>query len=178
MGVGLDSWTRQKSDQATSPLWTTQPLQIDTVPTHIVMAKLMVSNEAMAGYRATSENPAVPPRRYGGHIRLLLVAWVEVSRIIVRRLLLCRIPSPESSEMARSDITLNIMLDQATQIVDTSTWVIVAASSEFWIVDQSDCGWLPKSAQRWRRIRSTADRAQNGSSIRSKTFDDFHPRIE
>ncbi len=37
--------------------------------------------------------------------------------------------------MARSDITLNMMLDQATQIVDTSMWVIVDASSEFWIVD-------------------------------------------
>jgi hypothetical protein len=37
--------------------------------------------------------------------------------------------------MARSDITLNMMLDQATQIVDTSKWVIVDASSEFWIVD-------------------------------------------
>ncbi len=37
--------------------------------------------------------------------------------------------------MARSDITLNMMLDQATQIVDTSKWIIVAASSEFWIVD-------------------------------------------
>jgi hypothetical protein len=37
--------------------------------------------------------------------------------------------------MARSDITLNIMLDQATQIVDTSKWIIVDASSEFWIVD-------------------------------------------
>jgi hypothetical protein len=37
--------------------------------------------------------------------------------------------------MARSDITLNIMLDQATQIVDTSKWTIVDASSEFWIVD-------------------------------------------
>jgi hypothetical protein len=37
--------------------------------------------------------------------------------------------------MVRSDITLNIMLDQATQVVDTSKWVIVDASSEFWIVD-------------------------------------------
>ena len=39
--------------------------------------------------------------------------------------------------MARSDITLNMMLDQATQIVDTSKWIIVDASSEFWIVDPS-----------------------------------------
>ncbi len=37
--------------------------------------------------------------------------------------------------MARSDIALNMMLDQATQIVDTSKWMIVATSSEFWIVD-------------------------------------------
>jgi hypothetical protein len=37
--------------------------------------------------------------------------------------------------MAHSDITLNMMLDQATQIVDTSKWVIVDASCEFWIVD-------------------------------------------
>ena len=37
--------------------------------------------------------------------------------------------------MARCDITLNMMLDQATQIVDTSKWIIVDASSEFWIVD-------------------------------------------
>jgi hypothetical protein len=45
-------------------------------------------------------------------------------------------PDPErNSEMAHSDITLNMMLDQATQIVDTSKWVIVDASSEFWIVD-------------------------------------------
>jgi hypothetical protein len=52
------------------------------------------------------------------------------------RSLLYRIPSPERiSEMARSDITLNMALDQATQIVDTSKWVIVDASSEFWIID-------------------------------------------
>jgi hypothetical protein len=37
--------------------------------------------------------------------------------------------------MARSDITLNMMLDQATRVLDTSKWVIVDASSEFWIVD-------------------------------------------
>ena len=37
--------------------------------------------------------------------------------------------------MARSDITLNMMLDQATRVVDTSKWVVVDASSEFWIVD-------------------------------------------
>jgi hypothetical protein len=49
---------------------------------------------------------------------------------------LCWIPSLErTSEMARCDIRLNMMLDQATQIVDTSKWVIVDASSEFWIVD-------------------------------------------
>jgi hypothetical protein len=54
------------------------------------------------------------------------------------RSLQCWIPSPERiSEMARSDITLNMMLDQATQIVDTSRWIIVGASSEFWIVDPS-----------------------------------------
>jgi hypothetical protein len=43
--------------------------------------------------------------------------------------------SQRTSEMARSDVTLNMMLDQATRIVDTSKWVIVDASSEFWIVD-------------------------------------------
>ena len=37
--------------------------------------------------------------------------------------------------MAHSDVMLNMMLDQATQIVDTSKWVIVDASSEFWIID-------------------------------------------
>ncbi len=37
--------------------------------------------------------------------------------------------------MARSDVMLNMMLDQATRVVDTSMWVIVDASSEFWIVD-------------------------------------------
>jgi hypothetical protein len=37
--------------------------------------------------------------------------------------------------MARSDITLNMMLDHATRIVDTTKWVIVDAASEFWIVD-------------------------------------------
>jgi hypothetical protein len=37
--------------------------------------------------------------------------------------------------MAHSDVALNVMLDQATQIIDTSKWVIVDAFSEFWIVD-------------------------------------------
>jgi hypothetical protein len=37
--------------------------------------------------------------------------------------------------MRHSDIALNIMLDRATEIVDTTRWIIVDASSEFWIVD-------------------------------------------
>jgi hypothetical protein len=41
----------------------------------------------------------------------------------------------KGSEMARSDIMLNMMLDEATKIVDTSKWTIVDASGEFWIVD-------------------------------------------
>jgi hypothetical protein len=39
------------------------------------------------------------------------------------------------SAMARFDITLNMMLDRATRIVDTSKWIVVDASSELWIVD-------------------------------------------
>jgi hypothetical protein len=35
----------------------------------------------------------------------------------------------------RSNVTLNIMLDKATEIIDTSQWAIRDAGSEFWIVD-------------------------------------------
>jgi len=35
----------------------------------------------------------------------------------------------------RSNVTLNIMLDKATEIIDTSQWAIRDAGSEFWIID-------------------------------------------
>jgi hypothetical protein len=60
---------------------------------------------------------------------------VEARRRRGRKLLRWTPYSERISEMAHSDITLNMMLDQATQIVDTSKWVVVDASSEFWIVD-------------------------------------------
>jgi hypothetical protein len=60
--------------------------------------------------------------------------------------------------MARSDITLNMMLDQATRIVDTSKWVIVHASSEFWIVD-------PTEQNNWGAVFSGISTRQEAEAI-------------
>jgi hypothetical protein len=64
--------------------------------------------------------------------------------------------------MARSDITLNMMLDQATQIVDTSKWVIVDASSEFWIVDPRI---EPTQQNNWGAVFNGISSRQEAESI-------------
>ena len=64
--------------------------------------------------------------------------------------------------MARSDITLNMMLDQATQIVDTSKWIIVDASSEFWIVDPSI---EPTEQNNWGAVFSGISTRQEAEAI-------------
>jgi hypothetical protein len=42
-----------------------------------------------------------------------------------------------SNVTIRSNVTLNIMLDQATEIIDTSRWGIEDYGGEFWIIDRS-----------------------------------------
>jgi hypothetical protein len=64
--------------------------------------------------------------------------------------------------MAHSDITLNMMLDEATQIVDTSKWVIVDASSEFWIVDSSI---EPTEQNNWGAVFSGISTRQEAEAI-------------
>jgi hypothetical protein len=55
--------------------------------------------------------------------------FCEADVLTYERSLLCWIPSLERiSEMARSAITLNMMLDQVIQIVDSSKWMIVDAA--------------------------------------------------
>jgi hypothetical protein len=64
--------------------------------------------------------------------------------------------------MARSEIRLNMMLDQATRIVDTSKWVIVDASIEFWIVDQRT---EPTEENNWGAVFNGISTRQEAEAI-------------
>ncbi len=64
--------------------------------------------------------------------------------------------------MARSDIALNMMLDQATRIVYTSKWTIVDASSDFWIVDPEI---EPTERNNWGAVFSGISTRQEAEEI-------------